>query len=196
MSKSPVCENWEDVDNFDSDKDLKGISKPKNKQLDLSVGPVKILQRPQVVMESNSFVPPQHVLNKRPASPPIKMKILKRPEQKEKVEDSTKNQHLNIKTYAQREEHYNRVRERIMGKQQDNGPITTQIDHKVDNLQASNSQGGFRTHNNNRRNNRNRGNKNRNNQGNHGNKKGGRNVKIITKSNGSSPTQLLNNKLR
>merc|ERR1719427_1211200 len=105
-------------------------------------------------MESNSFVPPQHVLNKRPASPPIKMKILKRPEQKEKVEDSTKNQHLNIKTYAQREEHYNRVRERIMGKQQDNGPITT--------------------HNNNRRNNRNRGNKNRNNQGNHGNKKGGR----------------------
>ena len=31
-----------------------------------------------------------------------------------------------------------------MGKQQDNGPITTQIDHKVDNLQASNSQGGFR----------------------------------------------------
>merc|ERR1719427_1635151 len=117
-------------------------------------------------MESNSFVPPQHVLNKRPASPPIKMKILKRPEQKEKVEDSTKNQHLNIKTYAQREEHYN-------------GPITTQIDHKVDNLQASNSQGGFRllsiggTHNNNRRNNRNRGNKNRNNQGNHGNKKGG-----------------------
>merc|ERR1719427_2068354 len=117
-------------------------------------------------MESNSFVPPQHVLSKRPASPPIKMKILKRPEQ------------------------------------QDNGPITTQIDHKVDNLQASNSQGGFRllsiggTHNNNRRNNRNRGNKNRNNQGNHGNKKGGRNVKIITKSNGSSPTQLLNNKNR
>merc|ERR1719320_250190 len=120
-------------------------------------------------MESNSFVPPQHVLNNRPASPPIRMKILKRPEQKEKVEDSTRNQHLSIKTYAQREENYNRVRERIMGKQ-DNGP--------------------FRTHNNSRRNNRNRGNKNRNNQVNHGSKKGGR------KSNGSSPTQLLNSKLR
>jgi len=189
MSKSPVCENWEDVDNFDSDKDLQGICAPKNKQMNLSVGSVKILQRPQVVMESNSFVPPQHVLNNRPASPPIRMKILKRPEQKEKVEDSTKNQHLNIKTYAQREENYNRVRERIMGKQ-DNGPITTQIDHKIDNPQASNSQGGFRTQNNNRRNNRNRGNKNRNSQVNHGSKKGGR------KSNGLSPTQLLNNKLR
>jgi len=189
MSKSPVCENWEDVDNFDSDKDLKGICAPKNKQMNLSVGPVKILPRPQVVMESNSFVPPQHVLNNRPASPPIRMKILKRPEQKEKVEDSTRNQHLSIKTYAQREENYNRVRERIMGKQ-DNGPITTQIDHKIDNSQASHSQGGFRTHNNSRRNNRNRGNKNRNNQVNHGSKKGGR------KSNGSSPTQLLNSKLR
>lgn len=30
-----------------------------------------------------------------------------------------------------------------MGKQ-DNGPITTQIDHKIDNSQASHSQGGFR----------------------------------------------------